>query len=217
MAVDFLSFITRLDGRLKEVLPGRDAHEPIRAVPVGNDLPSFNHQLPPKPGSVLILLYPGSDGKIKFPLIKRPEYTGAHSGQVSFPGGKAEAGENAIDTALREGEEEIGISKSEVQVIGRLSEFFVIPSNFQVVPVVAYATAPPVFVADKVEVARVLIGDLFDILPSTAVRKTEILAAGRFLMNAPNFEIDGETVWGATAMMLNELRLIVREIEGVKN
>lgn len=217
MQVDFSSLIHKLDVRLKDALPGPAAHEPIRAVPIGSDLPDFNHRLPPKPGSVLVLLYPLSDGGIGFPLIKRPEYTGTHSGQVSFPGGKAEPGEDVVETAIREGEEEIGIDRSKVNVIGRLSEFFVIPSNFLVTPVVAFAETPPVLVADKIEVARVLNGNLLDILPEGAVRRTELVAGGRFRMDAPCFEIDGEIVWGATAMMLNELRLVTREILGLKN
>lgn len=215
--MDFHLLIDKLDRRLKDALPGRVAHEPIRAVPIGTDLPNFGHKMPPKPGSVLILLYPDAEGAISFPLIKRPEYTGTHSGQVSFPGGKAEAGEDAIETALREGEEEIGIDRKNVRVIGRLSDFFVIPSNFMVSPIVAVADTAPTFVGDQVEVAKVLTGKLFDLLPDDAVHRTELVAAGRFRMDAPCFEIDGEIVWGATAMMLNELRLVTREILDIKS
>jgi 8-oxo-dGTP pyrophosphatase MutT (NUDIX family) len=217
MHAEFESLINKLDARLKDALPGRLAHDPIRAVPIGTDLPNFRHNVPPKPGSVLILLCPGADGSVTFPLIKRPEYTGTHSNQVSFPGGKAEDGEDAIETALREGEEEIGVDRLQVKVIGRLSDFFVIPSNFLVTPIVAVATTPPVFVADKVEVARLFIGNLMDLLPDEAVHRTELVAAGKFRMDAPCFEIDGEIVWGATAMMLNELRLVMREILDIKS
>jgi 8-oxo-dGTP pyrophosphatase MutT (NUDIX family) len=74
----------------------------MRATPIGDLLPDFKHALPPKPGSVLILLYE-ENGLIRFPLIKRPTYSGAHSGQVSLPGGKAESGETFVETALRGG------------------------------------------------------------------------------------------------------------------
>ncbi|MFN5547533.1 MAG: hypothetical protein ACK5BJ_00080 [Bacteroidota bacterium] len=84
MNFDFL--IEKLANRLQEPLPGPAAHEPLRATPTGLIKPKFDHQLPPKPGSVLILLYP-DDGSIKFPLTKRPDYLGAHGGQVSLPGG----------------------------------------------------------------------------------------------------------------------------------
>jgi 8-oxo-dGTP pyrophosphatase MutT (NUDIX family) len=198
-----------LQNRLRSSLPGPLAHEPMRAVPSGTVLPNFNHKLSPKPGSVLILLYEKA-GRIQFPLIKRPEYLGAHSGQVSLPGGKAEDHESAIETALREGEEEIGINRSAVQVLGTLSNFFVVPSNFMVTPVIG-VIENPVFKADQREVMRIIQGDLNDLLSAEAAKRKEILAAGKFLMDAPYFDIEGEAVWGATAMILNEFRVILQE------
>lgn len=206
--MSFEELTQKLSERLLLELPGATAHEPMRAIPIGSTIPKFEHKLPAKPGSVLILLYE-EDGIVKFPLIKRPEYLGAHSGQISLPGGKAENGETPIETALREGEEEIGIDGSKVKVLGRLSDFFVIPSNFLVTPIVG-TISNPVFTPDKREVARILAADLFDLLREEAVLQKEIIAAGQYRMMAPHFEIDGEVVWGATAMMLNELRLVVR-------
>jgi 8-oxo-dGTP pyrophosphatase MutT (NUDIX family) len=159
---------------------------------------------------VMILLYE-EKGKIKFPLIKRPEYLGAHSGQISFPGGKAEEGEDSIQTALRECEEEVGIERNQVIVIGKLSDFFVMPSNFMVTPVIGFLETNPTFKPDAREVARIIETDLDDIIADNAMKQKEILAAGKFKMHAPHFEIDNEIVWGATAMMLNEFRIIVRE------
>ncbi|RAV98657.1 NUDIX hydrolase [Pseudochryseolinea flava] len=195
--------------RLLEALPGALAHEPMRAVPVGSTIPNFQHKLPPKPGAVLILLYEEA-GHIKFPLIVRPEYAGAHSGQISLPGGKAEIGEDAIQTALREGEEEIGIDRTQVDVIGKLTDFFVIPSNFLVTPVVGIIH-DPIFRADAREVSRIISCTLFDLLLEGAIKTKEITAAGKYRMMAPHFEIDGEVVWGATAMMLNEFRTVLLE------
>jgi 8-oxo-dGTP pyrophosphatase MutT (NUDIX family) len=196
---------------LTEALPSALAHDPLRAIPVGNVVPKFEHRLPPKPGSVLILLYE-QDGQIRFPLIKRAEYNGAHSGQISLPGGKAEPGEDAIETALREAQEEIGVDVSRINVVGRLSDFFVIPSNFLVTPVVASYHGVPHFTPDPHEVVRILLGDLQELAREDAVKLKEILAAGRYQMNAPHFEIENEVVWGATAMMLNELRMVVQEV-----
>lgn len=196
--------------RLQQPLPGGDAHELFRAQPVGDVKPLFDHKLPPKPGGVIILLYE-EEGRIKFPLTKRAEYTGAHSGQVSLPGGKSEPGEDVIATALRECEEEIGIDRNSITVLGKLSDFFVMPSNFMVTPVVAALQRPAIFKPDSHEVVRIIKGDLASIVKDDAMRQKEILAAGRYRMNAPHFEIEGEVVWGATAMMLNELRMILRE------
>jgi 8-oxo-dGTP pyrophosphatase MutT (NUDIX family) len=173
--------------------------------------PKFEHKSPPKPGSVLILLYE-EHGQIKFPLTKRPDYLGAHGGQVSLPGGKAEAGEDYLQTALRETKEEIGVNAKELNVIGRLSDFFVIPSNFLIVPVVAYTLSKPKFILQETEVVRILEGNLDDLTRDDAVHTKEILAAKMYPMLAPHFLIDNEIVWGATAMMLNELRVVLREL-----
>lgn len=201
----------KLSERLLQPLPGGDAHELFRAHPVGDVKPLFDHKLPPRPGGVIILLYE-EEGRIRFPLTKRPEYTGAHSGQVSLPGGKAEPGEDAIATALRECEEEIGIDRNQVSVIGTLSDFFVMPSNFMVTPVIATIDANIAFKPDTREVVKILSADLEDILKDDAMKQKEILAAGRFRMNAPHFVIEDEVVWGATAMMVNEFRMVLREI-----
>lgn len=201
----------KLSRRLLRALPGALAHDPMRAVAVGDFKPNFEHKLPPKPGAVLILLYE-ENGHIRFPLIKRPEYTGAHSGQISLPGGKAEQGEDAVTTALREGEEEIGVDRYKIQVIGKLSNFFVIPSNFMVTPIVGVIQSP-VFTPDAREVSRIISCELFDLLIEGAIRNKEILAAGKYRMMAPHFEIEGEVVWGATAMMLNEFRTVLLELD----
>lgn len=208
----FDELVHQLEARLCRPLPGATAHEVLRAVPVSGVMPKFEHKLPPRPGSVLILLYPGEGGEVIFPLIKRPDYLGAHSGQVSLPGGKAEPGEDFVDTAVREAQEEIGVDPSTIKIIGRLSEFFVIPSNFKVIPVLGYATERPTFYPDAREVSRILEADLLSIVPEDGIKRKEILAAGQFRMIAPHFEIDGEVVWGATAMILNELRTCLVEI-----
>jgi 8-oxo-dGTP pyrophosphatase MutT (NUDIX family) len=207
-----LSFLSeKLKQRLKEPLPGDTAHAFFRATPVGDVKPLFEHKLPPRPGGVMILLFE-DEGRICFPLIKRPEYLGAHSGQISLPGGKAELGEDAIQTAIRECEEEVGVQASVKNVIGSLSDFFVMPSNFMVTPVIAALDFKPIFKPDAYEVERILFGSIQDLVRDDAMKEKEILAAGKYPMIAPHFEIEGEIVWGATAMMLNEFRMVLREI-----
>lgn len=203
--------IINLIDRLQLDLPSALAHEPLRAIPVGPVKPKFKTDDSPKLGSVLILLYE-DQGEIRFPLIKRPNYPGAHGGQVSLPGGKTEPGEDAIRTALRETQEEIGVNPDDVKVLGRLSEFHVIPSNYLITPVVASISYKPVFVPDTYEVAKILTGTVRELIRDDAVIITEILAGGQYKMRAPHFKIEEEIVWGATAMMLNEFRLIVRDI-----
>lgn len=211
MPIDFGQLIRRLEKRLGEPLPGAAAHEPMRAVPVGSLVPRFEHKQPPRPGSVLILLYP-HNGEVCFPLTKRPEYAGTHSGQISLPGGKAEPGETTIQTALREGEEEIGVRASDVEIMGTLTRFFVIPSNFEVVPVVGFLKSRPIFSPDPVEVVKILEGSVEGLLRPDAVQEKEIMAARTFPLRAPHFLIEDEVVWGATAMMLNEFRQVVADV-----
>jgi 8-oxo-dGTP pyrophosphatase MutT (NUDIX family) len=208
----YSKLVKNLIERLKLELPSALAHDLLRAVPVGPLLPKFKTEAPPRPGSVLILLYEDDDGEIKFPLIKRPDYPGTHGGQVSLPGGKTELGEDSIQTALREANEEIGVSSQDVNVLGRLSEFHVIPSNYIITPVVGAIPYKPDFIPDAFEVARILEGSISQLIREDAVVVTEILAAGQYKMRAPHFIFDEEMVWGATAMMLNEFRMILREI-----
>jgi 8-oxo-dGTP pyrophosphatase MutT (NUDIX family) len=208
--MELLELVQKLKSRLTLPLPGALAHEPFRAIPAGPLIPNFETKLPPRPGSVLILLYPDKN-RIKFPLTKRQTYAGAHSDQVSLPGGKKEEGETYIETALREAEEEVGINRSLPHVIGSLSQFFVIPSNFMITPVIAYCDSKPEFKADPYEVARIITGDVFDLTREDAVKEKEILVANKFKMKAPHFQIENEIVWGATAMMLNEFRVILKD------
>jgi 8-oxo-dGTP pyrophosphatase MutT (NUDIX family) len=197
--------------RLSTTLPGAVAHEQLRAKPVGNIIPNFLHKTPPKRGSVLILLYQEGD-EIKFPLIKRASYAGAHSAQVSFPGGKIEGSETVFEAALREAHEEIGVIQKDIQVIGQLSDFDVLPSNFIVTPVVGVIEYVPTFFPDEREVDAIIQAELSDVLADNAVREKEILAAGVYTMMAPHFLIEEEIVWGATAMILNELRVVINEL-----
>jgi 8-oxo-dGTP pyrophosphatase MutT (NUDIX family) len=211
MSLSLQHLSVKLNERLLLPLPGGDAHEPFRVQPIGDVRPLFDHKHPPRPGGVLILLYE-ENGMVKFPLIKRAEYLGAHSGQISLPGGKAEPGEDSVQTAIRECEEEIGVNRNYIKVLGKLSDFFVMPSNFMVTPVIASIDHKPEFKPDAYEVVRILQYDIISLLKSDAIKQKEILAAGKYKLIAPHFEIEGEVVWGATAMMLNEFRLILQEL-----
>lgn len=211
MYSNFTQLCLALKDRLAMALPGQQAHDIFRATPIGDVKPLFDHKDPPRPGAVIILLYE-DEGVFKFPLIKRPEYFGAHGGQVSLPGGKTEPGEDAIQTALRECEEEIGVKQDQITVLGKLSDFFVIPSNYIVTPIIASITPKPFFIPDPFEVSRVLEAHVHDLAAEHVVKQKEILAAGKYRMMAPHFEIENEVVWGATAMMLNEFRVVLREL-----
>jgi 8-oxo-dGTP pyrophosphatase MutT (NUDIX family) len=153
---------------------------------------------------VLILLYP-DDGVVKIIFIKRNEYPGVHSGQISFPGGGHEPGdEDTIATALREAEEETGIRRESVQIIGTLSELFIPPSNFLVTPVLAYTLTRPDFRPDPTEVEQLLEIPLDAFLDKNAKQEKEIDVFPALTMKVPCYFINGHVIWGATAMMLSE-------------
>lgn len=203
---------SQLTTRLASPLPGDAAHQLMRARALDGNFPGFTHKLPPKPGAVMILLYQEGDA-VRFPIIRRQVYPGAHSGQISLPGGKTERGESSIVTALRETHEEIGVDPDTPCVIGALSDFFVGASNFMITPIVATLDHIPTFHPDAHEVAAVLSADLASLLDDHAILEAEIVAAGNYKMMAPHFLLDNAVVWGATAMILNEFRTILRDLQ----
>lgn len=194
--------------RLRQPLPGLSAHEEMKAVAVGENF-KIVHQENPKPGSVLILLYPNKD-KICIPLILRSSYNGAHSGQISFPGGKSENNESSDFTALRETQEEIGVDPASIELIGQLSPHFVLPSNFLVQPIVGVTYSRPEFIPDKREVVEVIEFEISSMFQSGSIRK-DIIHVGNYSLNAPFFDSGGKKIWGATAMMLNEFRILLQD------
>ncbi|WP_026970037.1 NUDIX hydrolase [Algoriphagus terrigena] len=212
--MEFDQLIGLLERRLKAPLPGKVAHLKMSPQPV--DQRRFEPILPAnvRNSGVLILLY--TDGKSTFfPLIKRPVYLGFHSGQMAFPGGKMEkTDENVIQTALREAEEEVGIDRHEVRLLGKLTDLYIPTSNFLVSPVVGFLEGIPEFIPDENEVSRIVETDL-DFLLSPEIRKQTVLELGENIrLDTPYFEIDGEVVWGATAMILNELIQVLEHQEG---
>lgn len=207
--MDFEKLVRQLERGLKEPLPGKIAHLKMSPQPV--DMRRFDSVLPEnhRRSGVLILFYPDGRGSF-FPLIKRPEYAGFHSGQVAFPGGKMELGdESIIQTALREAEEEVGIDQRKVQVLGNLSDLYIPTSNFLVSPVIGFLEERPTLVPEEKEVSRIIQTEL-QFLLRPEVRKQKVLEFGPNLkLDTPYFEIDGEVVWGATAMILSELMQIL--------
>jgi 8-oxo-dGTP pyrophosphatase MutT (NUDIX family) len=208
---DFDTFISRLSLRLNQPLPGREAQVKMAPYPVDENRFQENLKRPSRAGGVMILLYPHR-GDVYLPLMKRPVYSGAHSGQVSFPGGKFE--QQDIDlkaTALRETEEEIGVSPERVELIGGLSDLFIIASNFKVSPAVGFTPHRPTFVPDPIEVESVLEVSLTQLM-DTSRRGVEKMTFGDYTIHSPYFDVEGHIVWGATAMMLSEFLEVVAEL-----
>ena len=171
--------------------------------------PEDRAEEPARQSGVLVLIYPHQD-ELYLPLIVRPTYDGAHSGQVAFPGGGCEEGDaNLTATALREAQEELGIAVGDVQVLGELSQLYIRPSNYQVTPTVARLAYRPAFTPDVREVARLLEVPLASFMDPAHVRRERWQLQERTAL-VPFFAIQGQTIWGATAMILSELLAVVR-------
>ncbi len=159
--------------------------------------------------SVLLLLYPhltcGLDAlELHLVLTRRSEYPGAHSGQISLPGGRREGDESLQTTALREAQEEIGLALATVEVMGQLSPLYTPPSNFYIYPFIAYSPSRPTFQLDPKEVAE-LIETPLSLLLNPATYKEEFWHFANYgERRVPFFDVFGHHVWGATAMILSE-------------
>ena len=202
--MDFEEVIQRLKNSLSRQLPGKEAQMRMSPQPV--DMRRFDTKLPSnyRKGAVLILIYP-QEKQAFFPLIKRPECIGVHSGQIAFPGGKMDEGdENEVFTALREAEEEVAVNASKVEVLGRMSDLFIPASNFLVSPVIGYVDHIPEFVPEEREVQRIISARVADIISPEIQKKTILEIGNQIKLDTPYFEVEKEMVWGATAMILGE-------------
>ena len=188
--------------RLAQDLPGPEAQLRFAPRPIRK---GWRPELSPegaRPAAALILIYPGADGP-SIPLTVRRADLPHHGGQISLPGGRIDEREQADAAALRETEEEIGVSRRDVRLIGRLSSLWVVVSNHVVQPFVGMIDRRPEFVPNPREV-----GALIEV-PVAALRDSARLGWSRharegIIVTYPHFEVDGHHVWGATAMILGE-------------
>lgn len=198
----------RLQEALKNPLPGLDA-QCLMAMP-GRYV---NVQVPPdaKKAAVLVLLYKKSN-RIFLALIRRKIIeTDRHSGQISFPGGKVEPGDDfPIQTALREAQEEIGINHT-LEVLGLLTPLYIPVSNFHVTPVVAWYDREVHFILEENEVDELIELELA-LLTNPEVKSTMDMTVfpSLVLKGVPVYHIQGMIIWGATAMMLSELEMVLK-------
>ncbi|MCB0547497.1 MAG: CoA pyrophosphatase [Phaeodactylibacter sp.] len=203
--------INTLEKKLKQgALPGKEVQYQMAHV--------IRRRYEPVPdkarkAGVLALFYPKDSGW-HIVLIERgsshPE--DHHGGQISFPGGKFEKGDRSLaDTALREAHEEVGVDPNTVTLIGELTELYIPVSNFLVKPYVGYTTTTPLFRPQLSEVRSIVETPLELLKQPEARQSTDLkLASNITLRNVPYFNVYGKVVWGATAMMLNELLEVIK-------
>jgi len=168
---------------------------------------------PPRICAVMIAIYQETQQLI-LPMMLRPTKSRAHPGQISFPGGKREEqDQDLIETAIRETEEEIGVSVSRTNVIGSLTPVYIPPSNSLVTPIIGYLDGKPSYTPAPDEVDRVLDVKIEDLRnPANKKAKKVILTNGEYF-NMPAFAVNDVFIWGGTARMIMELNKLVTEFE----
>lgn len=206
----FTRFIVDLQEQLKLPLPGIEAQFEMAHIKREKIVhPEEGY----RPSAVLVLLYPNLNYQPSILLIERSFYPGFHSGQIALPGGKAEPEEIDLEqTALREFFEETGASETP-EIIGALSPMYIPVSRFMVQPYIGFLNAKPNFNINTAEVNQLLELSIHDLLHPETVKKTTLEPSPGITFSTPYFNVQGKVLWGATAMMLNELKWIVRNME----
>lgn len=213
--MSYIEKIEWLRKRLQEPLPGHEAQERMAARVLPMPL-----VIPPdaRPSAVLCLLFPVDDD-LHVLLMKRTPDKSAHSGQVSFPGGRQEASDPDLKTtALREAYEEVGIKPESVDVLGALTPLYIPVSKFHVFPYLGFVKGINAYHISHHEVAHVIelsLGALFHPDRKTSADVVSP-AMPQVIRNVKAYKLEDETIiWGATAMMLSELEVLIAEYAGV--
>lgn len=207
---DFLKYVPKI---AKESLPATIAHAkmipPQRMELLNNqDFSQFN----PKKAAVLMLLYPKND-ITHLALIVRNSYPGIHASQIAFPGGKVEDYDLSLsETALRETHEEIGVLSSKVTVIRAFSEVYIPPSNYLVSPFLGFSQEELSFTLSPDEVSGIIELPLHQFLDDKTVVNINMSTSYASNIQVPAFQINEHLVWGATAMMMSELKEIIKKV-----
>lgn len=195
-------------------MPGSEVHfemEPeMRRV---MRLKGAQHLKGAKPAAVLALLFPDQNHNLSLVLMLRKSYPGVHSNQIGFPGGKVEQGDiSLMATALRETHEEVGVPSHTIEVVRELTEVFIPPSNFLVTPFLGFCENQPVFIKEDKEVEKIILISVADLLNNENQQFSVVNASYAHGIRVPAFNLSGYHVWGATAMMLNEIKTILKEV-----
>lgn len=168
----------------------------------GRGLEHVPHDDLPGRSAVLVALFE-EDGEARVVLTRRAASLRTHRGQVSFPGGRIDPGEDAVSAALREAREEVGLDPGLVRPVGCLRPASAFSTGVPITPVVGVLARRPLLVPSPAEVDRVFDVSLADL--ASACRQEWWTEPGRPRFAMYVFSVDGETVWGATARMLVDL------------
>ncbi|MCJ7757231.1 MAG: CoA pyrophosphatase [Gillisia sp.] len=212
--MDFDEFKYKISNLKNLKLPGEEAQHKLAPNLRIKELEKMDIATKkPNKAGVMAVFYPNKSDKTNFILILRKTYKGVHSNQVGFPGGRLEIFDKSLEhTALRETEEEVGIPKEEVEIVKKLTKLYIPPSNFWVHPYVGLIEKTPNLVPQISEVEKILEINIDEFLDEKSLIKQKLSTSYASNIEVPAFSLNGHVVWGATAMMLNELKELLKEV-----
>lgn len=207
---DFIKYIPKI---VNQQLPAFTAHAKMAPFERLATLdPDYYKDNNPRRSAVMMLFYPKND-QAHLILIKRNAYPGIHSSQISFPGGKAEPEDGSLaETAVRETFEEVGVAPADIDVVMPFTEIYIPPSNFLVAPFLGLSMNEPIFKPNPDEVVELIELSLDVFLDDSIVVQTEMQTSYSQMINVPAFKVDEHIVWGATAMILSELKETIKSV-----
>lgn len=205
--MNFNLFFTTIQDIVKVDLPSTAAH--IKMAPLERVkliVSGFDNLHNARKAAVMMLFYP-KNGETHLVLIIRNSYPGVHSSQIAFPGGKVEEIDTDLKaTALRETYEEIGVHPDKIHVIRDFSSVYIPPSNFLVFPFLGISSSELEFTLQEEEVAGIVEMPISLLLDDSIISMKTLETSYAKLIEVPVFQIGNHSVWGATAMMLSELK-----------
>lgn len=211
--MDFRDFLIGIPKIESEILLGEVAH--LKMVPPERNELMKNLDIAtknPRKAAVMMLLYP--KGLLTYlVLIVRNSYPGVHSSQIAFPGGKVEEYDvNLQETALRETHEEIGVHPNKINVIRAFTEIYIPPSNFLVQPFFGYSEEELLFELQEDEVAGIIELPIMEFLDDGIIISKTMTTSYSKSVEVPCFKVNEHYIWGATAMMMSELKETLKKV-----
>lgn len=201
----------QIENLLKKPLPGIEAQ--LEMAPYSRRTRIKQQQIDDNPRhSGIMSLFYKKNGELHILLIVRTSYEGVHSGQIGFPGGKFESTDTSFEhTALRETEEEVGIT--DITVLGKLTDVYIPPSRFLVYPFVGFKEGEIKPVMEVKEVHDIIELPVKFLLSEEIKTVEKVRLSHGMVIETPCFKYEGHIIWGATAMMLQELRVILSKVK----
>ncbi|WP_452219611.1 NUDIX hydrolase [Lacinutrix salivirga] len=207
----FLESVSKIE---KMPLPGEDSQFKM-SPPYRKELQNKNKAIikNAKQSAVLALFYPDAENVTKLILILRKTYKGVHSAQIGFPGGKVEPEDKTLkDTAIRETNEEVGVDGKTVKVLKELTQIYIPPSNYYVQPFIGVTKTTPKFIRQETEVEALVEVKLEHLLNDEFVVTKTVSTSYNVTVDVPAIQLNGHLVWGATAMMLSEVKDLLNSV-----